>query len=124
MKCTSYDMNAYKLHIIKTDKFKTITVGVAFRRKIIKEEITIRNLLKELMINATESYPDERKLIIATEELYDLKLLASNYRIGNDTILSFTALLLINIYLNLLILKNQKNSMGNWEKIMIVYKKN
>ena len=89
MKCTSYDMNAYKLHIIKTDKFKTITVGVAFRRKIIKEEITIRNLLKELMINATESYPDERKLIIATEELYDLKLLASNYRIGNDTILSF-----------------------------------
>ena len=89
MKCTSYDMNAYKLHIIKTDKFKTITVGVAFRRKIVKEEITIRNLLKELMINATESYPDERKLIIATEELYDLKLLASNYRIGNDTILSF-----------------------------------
>lgn len=89
MKCTSYDMNAYKLHIIKTDKFKTITVGVAFRRKIVKEEITIRNLLKELMINATESYPDERKLIMATEELYDLKLLASNYRIGNDTILSF-----------------------------------
>ncbi len=89
MKCTSYDMNAYKLHIIKTDKFKTITVGVAFRRKIIKEEITIRNLLKELMINATESYPDERKLIIATENLYDLKLLASNYRVGNYTILSF-----------------------------------
>ena len=89
MKYTSYDMNAYKLHIIKTDKFKTITVGVAFRRKILKEEITIRNLLKELMINATESYPDERKLIIATEDLYDLKLLASNYRIGNYTILSF-----------------------------------
>ena len=40
---TSYDMNAYKLHIINTDKFKTITVSVAFRRKIVKEEITIRN---------------------------------------------------------------------------------
>ena len=89
MKYTSYDMNAYKLHIIKTDKFKTITVGIAFRREIKKEEITIRNLLKELMINATESYPDERKLIMATENLYDLKLLASNYRIGNYSILSF-----------------------------------
>ena len=89
MKYTSYDMNAYKLHIVKTDKFKTITVGIAFRREIKKEEITIRNLLKELMINATESYPDERKLIIATENLYDLKLLASNYRVGNYTILSF-----------------------------------
>ena len=89
MKYTSFDMNAYKLHIINTDKFKTITVSVAFRRKIAKEEITIRNLLKELMLNATESYPDERKLIIATENLYDLKLLASNYRIGNYTVLSF-----------------------------------
>lgn len=89
MKYTNYDMNAYKLHIIKTDKFKTITVGVAFRRKIVKEEITIRNLLKELMVNATESYPSERSLIMATENLYDLKLLASNYRIGNYTILSF-----------------------------------
>ena len=89
MKYTNYDMNAYKLHIIKTDKFKTITVGVAFRRKIVKEEITIRNLLKELMINATESYPTERSLIMATEDLYDLKVLASNYRIGNYAILSF-----------------------------------
>ena len=89
MKYTSFDMNAYKLHIINTDKFKTITVSVAFRRKIVKEEITIRNLLKELMLNATQSYPDERKLIIATENLYDLKLLASNYRVGNYTVLSF-----------------------------------
>lgn len=89
MKYTNYDMNAYNLHIINTDKFKTITVGVAFRRKIVKEEITIRNLLKELMINATESYPSERSLIMATENLYDLKLLASNYRVGNYAILSF-----------------------------------
>ena len=89
MKYTSYDMNAYKLHIIKTDKFKTITVSVAFRRKIIKEEITIRNLLKELMINATKNYPSERSLIAATENLYDLKLLASNYRVGNYSVLSY-----------------------------------
>ena len=41
-------------------KFKTITVGVAFRRPVVKEEITIRNLLKELMINSTEDYPNEK----------------------------------------------------------------
>ena len=39
MKYTNYDMNAYNLHIINTDKFKTITVGIAFRRKIIKGNI-------------------------------------------------------------------------------------
>ena len=86
---TSYDMNAYKLHIINTDKFKTITVSVAFRRKIVKEEITIRNLIKELVINSSFNYPTERSLIIETERLYDLKLMTSNYRIGNDAIFTF-----------------------------------
>ena len=88
MKYTKYNMNAYNLHIINTDKFKTITVSVAFRRKMVKEEITIRNLLKELLINSSYNYPTERSLIIETEKLYDLKLLSSNYRIGNYAILS------------------------------------
>ena len=89
MKYTCYNMNAYNLHIINTDKFKTITVDVSFRRKIKKEEITIRNLLKELMVNSSCSYPSERSLIIQTEKLYDLKLLSSTYRVGNYSILSF-----------------------------------
>ncbi len=79
----------YNIHIINTDRFKTITVGIAFRRKLVKEEITIRNLLKDLMINANGTYPTERDLIIETEKLYDLKLSSSNYRIGNDTIIAF-----------------------------------
>jgi len=98
MKYTCHDMNAYNLHIIKTDKFKTITVGVAFRRKIIKEEITIRNLLKELMVNATYNYPTERSLIMATEDLYDLKLVAANYRVGNYAIMTFRTRFLNEIY--------------------------
>ena len=89
MNYTEYNMNAYNLHVIKTDKFKTVTVGVAFLRQVKKEEITIRNLLKELMLNATASYPSEKRLIIETEELYDLKLISQNYRIGNDSILTF-----------------------------------
>jgi len=89
MKYTCHNMNAYNLHIINTDKFKTVTIGVAFRRKIVKQEITIRNLLKDLMINSSYNYPTEKSLIIETENLYDLKLLSSNYRIGNYTILSF-----------------------------------
>ncbi|MBQ2873053.1 MAG: insulinase family protein [Bacilli bacterium] len=89
MEYTCYNMNAYNLHIINTDKFKTITVDVSFRRKIKKEEITIRNLLKDLMVNSSFNYPTERSLIIQTERLYDLKLLSSSYRIGSYSILSF-----------------------------------
>ena len=89
MEYTCYNMNAYNLHIINTDKFKTITVDVSFRRKIVKDEITIRNLLKEMMVNSSFNYPSERSLIIQTEKLYDLKLLSSTYRVGNYSILSF-----------------------------------
>lgn len=89
MEYTCYNMNAYNLHIINTDKFKTITIDVSFRRKIKKEEITIRNLLKELIVNSSCNYPTERSLIIQTERLYDLKLLSSSYRIGSYSILSF-----------------------------------
>lgn len=89
MKYYNFDMNAYQLHVIRTDKFKTITVDISFRRKIKKEEITIRNLLKEMMVNASYNYPDERSLVIETEKLYDLKLVSSSYRVGNDSILSF-----------------------------------
>ena len=66
---TSYDMNAYKLHIINTDKFKTITVSVAFRRKIVKEEITIRNLIKELVMQDIKIY-SVRKENISLEDAF------------------------------------------------------
>lgn len=98
MEYTCYNMNAYNLHIINTDKFKTITVDVCFRRKIKKEEITIRNLLKELIVNSSCNYPTERCLITQTERLYDLKLLSSTYRIGNYSILSFKSRFLNEIY--------------------------
>lgn len=88
MEYICYNMNAYNLHIVNTKKFKTITVDICFREKINKNEITLRNLLKEIMVNASYDYPSERELIKATEELYDLKLLTSTYRIGNYNFLS------------------------------------
>ena len=98
MEYTCYNMNAYNLHIINTDKFKTITIDVSFRRKIKKEEITIRNLLKELIVNSSFNHPTEKSLIIQTEKLYDLKLLSSSYRIGNYSILSFKTRFLNEVY--------------------------
>lgn len=83
------DMGSYQLHIIKTNKFKTITVEVNFRRPIKKEEITIRNLLKTVLISTNQSFKSERDLIKETENLYDLKLISANTRIGSYSNLSF-----------------------------------
>ncbi len=98
MEYTCYDMNAYNLHLINTKRFKTMAVDISFRRKIKKEEVTIRNLLKEVMVNSSSNYPTERDLIKCTEELYDLKLLASSTRVGNYSILSFKIRFLLEKY--------------------------
>ena len=83
------NMGAYNLHIIKTTKFKTITVEVDFREKIDPNNITMRNLLKTVLLNTTKKFPNERELIKETENLYDLKLVSSNMRIGNYSNLAF-----------------------------------
>lgn len=83
------NMGSYNLHIIKTNKFKTITMEVNFRRKIKKEEITLRNLLKMMLLYTTKQFKTERDFIIETENLYDLKVVSSNMRIGNYSNLSF-----------------------------------
>ena len=48
------NMGAYNLHLIKTEKFKTITVEINFREKLIKENITKRNLLKTILLNTNK----------------------------------------------------------------------
>ena len=83
------NMGAYNLHFIKTNRFKTITVEVDFRREIQKNDITKRAVLKESLLNSNKNYKTERGLIIESENLYDLKLVSSSSRMGNYINLSF-----------------------------------
>lgn len=82
-------MGAYNLHVINTKKFKTITVEVNFREKFNPQNITTRNVLKTVLLNTNNLYKTERDLIKETENLYDLKLISSNTRIGEYSNLSF-----------------------------------
>lgn len=79
----------YNLHIINTDKFKTINVRINFKRRIKKDEITIRTLLNDLLINTSKKYKTSRDIVIETEELYDLGISSSPYKSGNYHIISF-----------------------------------
>lgn len=89
MNLETIDMGSYKLHLIKTNKFKTITIDVDFYREIRKEEITKRNLLKMVLLNSSKDYKTERELIIESENLYDIKISSSISRIGSFSNLSF-----------------------------------
>ncbi|MDD2489859.1 MAG: insulinase family protein [Bacilli bacterium] len=89
MKYSRHDFGSYKLHIIKTTKFKTVSVIVNFRRSISKEETTIRSFLSLILLNSTNKYPTKRLLNIEAEKLYDLEISPAIKRIGNHGILSF-----------------------------------
>ena len=89
MNFETINMGGYNLHLIKTNKFKTITIDVDFYRNIKKEEITERNLLKMVLLDSSNNYKTERDLIIESENLYDIKVSSSISRIGNFSNLSF-----------------------------------
>ena len=54
MKYTKKDLGSFGLHLINTDKFKTITVKVIFHTPIQKKEITKRALLTDVLLQSTE----------------------------------------------------------------------
>jgi len=89
MNLETINMGSYNLHLIKTKKFKTITIDVDFYREIKKEEITKRNLLKMILLDSSKNYKTERELIIESENLYDIKISSTISRIGNFSNLSF-----------------------------------
>ena len=61
MNYKTIDMGSYQLHFIQTDRFKTITVRVCLRDKIVKEEITLRNFLTTFLTYSTDTYRTKRE---------------------------------------------------------------
>ncbi len=83
------DLGSYKLHMIKTDKFKTIRVKVFFNAPIKKEEITIRNFLSEILATTNYECRTKRSFTIKKEELYSAAIGSGTTRFGNYSNLNF-----------------------------------
>ena len=106
MKYTKKDLGSFGLHLIQTDKFKTITVRLVFHSPIIKEEITKRNVLADIFLQSSEKYDSRRKLTIQAEDLYAADIVTNNQRLGNYL---FTSI-------NLQVLQDKYTEEGNFEK--------
>lgn len=91
MNYKKYTNNAYNLHLIKTDKFKSILIKINFKRKVKKEDVTYRNLLSKALLQSTNKYKTSRELEIMTEELYGFYMNAESFLSGNYILTSFTA---------------------------------
>ncbi len=89
MEYTRKDLGSYNLHIIKTNKFKTINVRVVFHSPIVKEEITLRNVLCDMFLQSSKLYDSKRKLTIKAQDLYAASIETTNNRLGNYIITNF-----------------------------------
>lgn len=98
MKYLTYNLHSYNLHFIKTDKFKTISMLVNFKRPLKKEEVTIRNFLALMLMQSSKNYPNRRLLAIKAEHLYDPNIAVIHRRLGNYSLLSFSLAMLNEAY--------------------------
>ena len=89
MKYKVYDCNSYRIHTIKTDKFKNCSMEIMFRNKLEKEEITDNNMLVDMLMHSSKKYPKRRDVAIELENLYSASLRGFSTRIGNSVLLSF-----------------------------------
>ena len=83
MKYKTYNCNAYKVHTIKTDKFKTTHLEIIFRKKAVSEELCAYSFLGDILSESTQKYPRRKDLVTKYEELYKASVYASTVRTGN-----------------------------------------
>lgn len=83
MKYVKKVLGSYNLHMLKTDRFKTITIDLIFRKKVNKEEITKRNFLADMLTFSSKNYPTRRKMATKQQDLYACEVDFSCYRLGN-----------------------------------------
>lgn len=93
-----YNQGAYRLHCVRSTRFKKTNVVINFKRKVKKEELTMRTLLSKILMESTKKYNNRRLMAIETENLYDLYLSSSSYLSGNYSIMSLEATFLNNEY--------------------------
>lgn len=112
MKYVKKDFGSYKLHMIKTNKFKTIKIRISFRNQIKKDEITMRNILSHMLTYSSNKYKTKRDLIIEAQNLYDASIYVGNSRHGNY----------INTNINLTVLNDKYTEEGNYKNSLYFLK--
>ena len=89
MEYRKIDMTAFNLHLIKTDRFKTVNIRVCLRDKIKKEEITLRNMLTSFLTYSTDTYPTKRDMVLKAQDLYGVNVYTKSYRSGRFNMINF-----------------------------------
>ncbi len=78
------------IKIIKSNKFKTITIKVVLYNKFNKENATLLSLLSRVLTNTTKKYNTKRKIVNKLCDLYDASIYTGTNPSNEVSINSFT----------------------------------
>ena len=98
MKYVKKELPSYNLHMIQTDKFKSVHIEVIFGQKIKKDKITINNFLSTIMTYSTKKYNTKIKYARRLEELYAVSMYSNCFRLGNSMNIDFSMKILNDKY--------------------------
>ncbi len=84
-----YKGNGYRIHTIKTNKFKNCSIEIMFRNKLDKNKITENNVLVDVISSSSLKYPNRRDVAIELENLYASTFKGFVSRLGNTSLISF-----------------------------------
>jgi predicted Zn-dependent peptidase len=86
---TVKEIGGYKLHIVKTDKYKTNTFVWKMKAPLSKENVTLRALLPYVLQSNSKTHPSTAKLRSYLDELYGATLYVDLAKKGEYHIISF-----------------------------------
>lgn len=101
-------INNIPVTIMKTDKFKSVSISLYFKSPVTKENVLLRSLLRSILIESCNKYNTSEKLYINTLENYDAYYVTGSSRVGNYIINSF----------NVSSLKDRYTRPGNLEDVI------
>lgn len=87
---TIKDMKGFKLHIVKTAKFKTNTIVWKMKTPLTSENVTKRALLPYVLQSSSKSYETTSKLRSYLDELYGANLYVDVSKKGEYQVISFS----------------------------------
>ncbi|MCA0969075.1 insulinase family protein [Halobacillus litoralis] len=95
-----YNKQGYRLHILPSNKYKTITIVAKLKSPLKREGITERALLPHVLQKATNNHPNIRSLQSAFENLYGTALSSDGSKKGENHVISFRMEVVNEAYLN------------------------
>lgn len=82
-----YKYDDYNIHVLNTNKFKSIIVSLTLVNELSKEALTKSALLRKLLTTSSEKYKNETEVVKKVYDLYNSSIVISN-EIYNNSILT------------------------------------